>query len=58
MRDFSDAGKNGRQLPSVATHMAMPLDKLTNVYEVVSEFWNDGQLSPLKASQLLAEAVK
>ncbi|MFT6986950.1 MAG: glucose/mannose transport system substrate-binding protein [Psychromonas sp.] len=58
MADFSEAGKNYAQVPSVATHMAMPLDKLTNVYELISEFWNDSQLSPLKASQLLAEAVK
>ncbi|WP_196160218.1 ABC transporter substrate-binding protein [Reinekea sp. G2M2-21] len=58
IRDFKEALNANKQVPSFATHMAMPLDKLSNVYEVISEFWNDDKLSVEQAQRLLAEAVK
>jgi len=55
---FLAAAEHDAQLPSFATHMVLPLNRLPDVYEVISQFWSDPRLTPEVAAQRLSDAFR
>ncbi len=58
MKDFKAASEAGTLMPSFAHAMAMTPDISGAVYDVVTNYFNDKNLTPKQATQKLAAAIR